>query len=117
MSKRNLKYHNNYNLIFQIRQEIYCLGFYHSKGHDTFVINISTSQVNRTGNILQDAAFCNHKNMNILWEMTLVLYIVAYFLKYSILPDRKCQYYKQFLLSIQRAMPLLSKRFDAYLFN
>lgn len=30
------------------------------------------------------------KNMNILWEMTLVLYIVAYFLKYNILPDRKC---------------------------
>lgn len=55
--------------------------------------------------------------MNILWEMTLVLYIVAYFLKYSILPDRKCSYYKQFLLSKQRAMPLLSKCFDAYLFN
>ena len=89
MSKCDLKYNNNYNLIFQIRQEIHCVGFYNSERCDIFIISISTSQVNRTGNILQDAAFCNH-NMNILWEMTLVLYIVAYFLKYSILPDRKC---------------------------
>lgn len=30
------------------------------------------------------------KNMNILWEMIPVLYIVASFLKYNILLDRKC---------------------------
>lgn len=55
--------------------------------------------------------------MNILWEMTLVLYIVAYFLKYSIYQTGSVSIIKQFLLSKQRAMPLLSKCFDAYLFN
>lgn len=55
--KRDLKYSNVDDLIFQIRQEIYCLGFYNSERHDTFLIRISTSQVNRTGNILQDAVF------------------------------------------------------------
>lgn len=55
--------------------------------------------------------------MNTLWEMTLVLYIVAYFLKCSILTDRKCWYGTQFLSTSPRAMPLLSKCFDAYLLN
>lgn len=61
MSKCNLKYNNNDNVMFQIRQEIYRIGFYNSERCDTFIISISTSQVNRTGNILQDAVFCNHK--------------------------------------------------------
>lgn len=60
MEKCNLKYSNNYSLIFQVKQEI-CLGSYNSKRHDTFIRSISTPQVNRTGNILQDAVFCNHK--------------------------------------------------------
>lgn len=55
------KYKNNYNLIFQIKQEIYWLGFYSSKRHDTLVISINTLLLKLTGNILQDAVFCNHK--------------------------------------------------------
>lgn len=55
--------------------------------------------------------------MNTLWEMTLVLYSVAYFLKRSIFTGRKCRYGTQILFTNPRAMPLLSKCFDVYLFN
>lgn len=88
----NPKYNNNYNLIFQIRQELHCLDSYNSKRHTTFIISISTEllKLPEPKIFYKMQCFVITKNMNILWEMTLVLYIVAYFLKYSILPDRKC---------------------------
>lgn len=75
-----------------MKQEIYCLGFYNSKRHDTFIISISTQllKLAELEIFYKMQCFVITKNMNILWEMTLVLYIVAYFLKYSTLPDRKC---------------------------
>lgn len=62
MSKCNLKYSNSYNLIFQIRQEIYCLGFYNSKRHDTFIISISTELLKLTELEIfyKMLCFCNH---------------------------------------------------------
>lgn len=61
--------------------------------------------------------FCNHKEHEHFVGNDLGFIHCSLFFKIQYLPDRKCEYYKQFLLSKQRAMPLLSKCFDAYLFN
>lgn len=73
-------------------KQIYCLGFCTSKGHDTFIISVSTQllKLAELEIFYKMQCFIITKNTHILWEMTLVLYIVAYFLKYGVLPDRKC---------------------------
>lgn len=75
-----------------MKEETHFLGFYTSKRHDTFLISISIQLLELTELEIfyKMQCFIITANMNTLWAMTLVLYVVAYFLKYSILMDRKC---------------------------
>lgn len=54
-----------------MKGEIYCLGFYNSKKHDSFIISITTQLLTELEIFYKVQCFIITKNMNALWELTL----------------------------------------------